>query len=79
LNSGLEIKAGQTVELTPGGYHVMFMELKRPLKQGETVKATLQFEKAGPMEVTFSVGAVGGSSAGGSSAPKSGGGHHHHH
>ena len=73
LNSGLEVKAGQTVELTPGGYHVMFMDLKRPLKQGETVKATLQFEKAGAMEVVFSVSAVGGSSA-----PK-GGGHHHHH
>ena len=41
LNAGLEIKPGQTVELRPGGYHVMFMDLKRQLKQGETVKATL--------------------------------------
>ena len=47
LDAGLELKAGQTVELKPGGYHVMFMDLKRQLKQGETVKATLQFEKAG--------------------------------
>ncbi len=31
----------------------MFMDLKRQLKQGETVKATLQFEKAGTVEVTF--------------------------
>jgi uncharacterized protein YcnI/copper(I)-binding protein len=63
LNDGLEIKPGQTVELTSGGYHLMFMDLKRQLKQGETVKAALQFEKAGKVDVTFSVGAVGGSSA----------------
>jgi periplasmic copper chaperone A len=68
LNAGLEIKPGQTVELSPGGYHVMFMELKRQLKQGETVKATLKFEKAGTVDVTFNVSAVGGASA-----P-----HHHH-
>lgn len=63
LNDGLELKSGQTVELKPGGYHVMFMDLKRQLKQGETIKATLKFEKAGTVEVTFNVAAVGGSSA----------------
>jgi periplasmic copper chaperone A len=63
LNEGLEVKAGQTVELKPGGYHVMFLDLKRQLKQGETVKATLQFEKAGKVDVTFKVGSVGGASA----------------
>ena len=67
LNAGLEIKPGQTVELNPGGLHMMFMDLKRQLKQGETVKAKLQFEKAGTIEVTFVVNAVG------ASAP-----HHHH-
>ena len=67
LDAGLEIKPGQTVELTPGGFHMMFMGLKRQLKQGETVKAKLQFEKAGTVEVTFNVNAVG------ASAP-----HHHH-
>jgi uncharacterized protein YcnI/copper(I)-binding protein len=71
LNAGLEIKPGQTVELGPGGYHVMFMDLRRQLKAGETVKATLQFEKAGKVDVTFKVGGVGASSGG--SAP-----HHHH-
>jgi uncharacterized protein YcnI/copper(I)-binding protein len=63
LNAGLEVKAGQTVELKPGGYHVMFLDLKRQLKAGETVKATLQFEKAGKVDVTFKVGSVGGASA----------------
>jgi copper(I)-binding protein len=63
LNAGLELKAGQTVELKPGGYHVMFLDLKRQLKEGETVKATLQFEKAGKVDVTFKVGSVGGASA----------------
>lgn len=71
LNAGLEIKAGQAIELKPGGLHVMFLDLKRQLKQNETVKATLKFEKAGTVEVTFKVGAVGASSGG--SSP-----HHHH-
>ncbi|MBT9289230.1 copper chaperone PCu(A)C [Prosthecodimorpha staleyi] len=59
LDKGLEIAPGKTVELKPGGYHVMLMELKRPLKQGETVKATLVFEKAGPVQVEFQVEAIG--------------------
>lgn len=63
LEAGLEIKPGQTVELAPGGHHMMFMDLKRQLKQGDTVKASLRFEKAGTVEITFNVGAVGGSSA----------------
>lgn len=63
LDAGLELKVGQTVELKPGGYHVMFMDLKRQLKEGETVKATLQFEKAGKLDVVFKVGSVGGASA----------------
>ena len=63
LNEGLELKAGQTVELKPGGYHVMFLDLKRQLKEGDTVNATLQFEKAGKVDVTFKVGSVGGASA----------------
>ena len=70
LNAGLELKPGQSVELKPGGFHVMFMDLKRQLKQDETIKVTLKFEKAGTVEVTFKVNAVGAS---GTSAP-----HHHH-
>jgi copper(I)-binding protein len=44
----LAVPAGKTTELKPGGYHVMLMELKQPLKEGETVPVTLTFEdKAG--------------------------------
>jgi periplasmic copper chaperone A len=55
LASGLEIKPGQTVELKPGGYHVMFLDLKSPLKEGEKVKGTLQFQRAGTIEVEFKI------------------------
>ena len=45
---GLAVAAGKTTELKPGGYHVMLMDLKQPLKEGETVPVTLTFEdKAG--------------------------------
>jgi copper(I)-binding protein len=62
LPNGLEIKPGETVELKSGGYHLMFMDLKRPLKQGDTLKATLQFEKAGSLDVNFNVNALGAAS-----------------
>jgi copper(I)-binding protein len=62
IAEGLVIKPGQSVELAPGGLHVMFMDLKQPLKQGDTVKATLAFEKAGPIEVVFKVNALGATS-----------------
>src|SRR5215475_7002765 len=38
----LELPAGQTVELKPGGYHVMLLDLKAPLKKGDTVPITLK-------------------------------------
>jgi copper(I)-binding protein len=40
----LELPAGQTVELKPGGYHVMLIDLKQPLKKGEKVPVTLRVE-----------------------------------
>lgn len=42
--SGIDIPAGKTVELAPGGYHIMLMDLKRQLKEGETVPITLVVE-----------------------------------
>ena len=57
---GLEIPAGATVELKPGGLHVMFMAVKEPFKAGGTVPVTLQFEKAGKVEVTLPVQAKQG-------------------
>lgn len=50
---GLELPAGQTVELKPGGYHLMLMDLKRPLKEGETVALSLQIERAGKLAETL--------------------------
>lgn len=57
LPDGLAIPAGETVALKPGGYHVMFMDLKGPLVEGETVTVTLVFEKAG--EVTLPLAILG--------------------
>ena len=51
----VDVPAGETVELKPGGLHVMFMGLKQPLKEGETIAATLTFEKAGTIDVEFNV------------------------
>jgi copper(I)-binding protein len=59
LPRGVEIKARSTATLKPGGYHIMFMDLKRPLKEGERFKGTLVFEKAGTIEVEFAVEAMG--------------------
>jgi periplasmic copper chaperone A len=64
LPNGLEIKPGETVELKSGGYHLMFMDLKQPLKQGDTLKATLQFEKAGSLDVDFDVRSLGATDGG---------------
>ena len=60
LPKGLEIKPGQTVEFKPGSYHLMFVGLKEPFEQGKHVKGTLQFEKAGAVEVEYAVEAMGG-------------------
>lgn len=51
----LEIPAGGTVSLDPGGLHVMFMGLTGPLTEGEMHKATLIFETAGRVEIEFQV------------------------
>jgi copper(I)-binding protein len=59
LKGGLEIKPGETVILKPGSFHVMFVGLKKPLRKGDHVKATLVFEKAGKGDVDFDVLAMG--------------------
>ncbi len=63
--SGIEIPAGKSVELKPGGYHIMFMQLKQPLKAGETIKGALTFEKAGVVPVEFKVEAMSAAGSGG--------------
>jgi len=59
LDGGLPIPAGGTVTLKPGGYHIMLVDLKAPLKKGEDVPVTLTFEKAGTVEATFHVAPIG--------------------
>ncbi|CCE05911.1 conserved exported hypothetical protein [Bradyrhizobium sp. STM 3843] len=65
LEQGLAIEPGKTVTLAPGGYHLMMMELKNPLKQGDKLPLTLEFEKAGKVAVTLDVQAVGAKGPGG--------------
>jgi uncharacterized protein YcnI len=61
LERGLELKPGASVELSPGGYHLMGMGLQRQLTAGQVVKGTLQFEKAGTLNVEYQVKPIGGS------------------
>jgi copper(I)-binding protein len=56
---GIEIGAGETVALRPGGYHLMLVNLKHPLGEGEDVPLTLTFEKAGSLDVVVKVEAMG--------------------
>jgi len=77
VEGGLEIKPGESVILKPGGYHMMFLDLKHPLEQGQAVKVTLKFDHAGTIDVEYPVLAIGApapaSSAGGSMMQDSGG------
>lgn len=56
---GYEVPANGVLELKPGGAHLMFVEIKRPFKDGEKFPATLKFEKAGELKVEFHVGRLG--------------------
>lgn len=70
MPNGIEVPAGGEVKLAPGGYHVMFLDIKRGLKPGEDVNGTITFEKAGKVDVRFAVEALG--------APKAADGHSAH-
>ena len=59
MKNGLSIPAGQSVTLAPGGYHIMMMHLKVPLKRNDKVPMTLIFEKAGDVKVIFDVHDIG--------------------
>jgi copper(I)-binding protein len=72
----LEVPAGQTVRLSPGGHHLMLLDLKQPLKTGDRVKLTLVFEKAGELTVEASIRALSSSRPPSSDAhPGAGSGH----
>jgi len=55
----IDVAAGGTTELKPGGLHIMFMGLHKPLKEGSSFPLTLTFEKAGSVEVEVKVEKVG--------------------
>ena len=55
LADGLPLPAGKTVEFKPGGLHMMIMGVKKPFTAGMTIKTTLMFEKAGPVEIEIPV------------------------
>jgi hypothetical protein len=75
VSGGLDIAPGASVMLAPGGFHMMFMDLKQPLKEGDSVKGTLTFEKAGTVDVVFDVRGIGASAPAGGST----GGMEHQH
>jgi copper(I)-binding protein len=56
---GLAVTDKGPVTLAPGGYHVMLMGLKGPLRQGETFPLSVTFEKAGTIQITVAVEAIG--------------------
>ena len=64
---GLDLAAGRTMELKPGGYHVMLMDLKQPMKGGDVVPITLVFEDAAgkrfSQDIQAPVTALGGGNA----------------
>jgi len=59
MPDGIEIKPGETVELKPGGLHLMFTDLKARLVKGQSVKGTLTFANAGSLDVEFAVEGMG--------------------
>lgn len=55
VEGGIAVPARRTLELKPGSYHIMFMGLKRQLRQGERFPVTLRFQRAGKVTVQFAV------------------------
>jgi copper(I)-binding protein len=56
-----DVPAKGSFELKPGGAHLMFMDIKRPFKEGEKVPVKLKFERAGEVSTEFQVGGMGAS------------------
>jgi len=55
----IDVPAGGSFELKPGGAHLMLVDLKRPLKKGETVPLTLRLEKGGELKLELAVEELG--------------------
>lgn len=63
LNDGLTIAPGETVSLTPGRTHLMFLDVVEPFREGASIAVTLTFERAGPVKVTLPVLGAGATQA----------------
>ena len=59
IKGGLEIPAKDFTELKHKGYHIMFINLHKPMIRGETYEGILYFEKAGKIKVIFAVEKMG--------------------
>jgi copper(I)-binding protein len=55
MHDGLTIPAGETVELMPGGLHIMFMQLTESFTEGQTFETSLEFAKAGKVVVNVQI------------------------
>lgn len=62
MDAGIDVPAGETVTLKPGGLHIMFMGLNQPFEEGSTVPVVLTFEKAGEVEIELDVAKMGAKS-----------------
>ena len=67
LDSGLTIEPGKSVKLAPGGIHLMMFDLRSPLKKGDKLPVTLEFEKAGKVKISFDIQGVGAQAPGAAS------------
>ena len=74
----IEMRAGEPLELKPGGYHVMLMALTAPVEVGQEIELSLQFEKADGSKIEMPVKAVAGQNAAGDHHSHGGGGDHKH-
>ncbi len=60
VKDGILLAPGQTVEFKSNAFHLMMIDLKQPLQQGQRIKGTLTFEKVGTVEIEFVVEGIGG-------------------
>lgn len=77
--AALDLPAGRSVELRPGGYHVMLMDLRQPLNAGERVAITLVFEDRAQRRFTQQIEATVRALGMGAAAGHGQGGHGHGH
>ena len=70
VDGGIEIPAGGSVTLAPDGFHIMFVTLKEPLKEGGKLPVTLTFEKAGTVDTFLHIMAIGATGMGDMSTMK---------